>query len=557
MTRYWIDLIFIIILMGAAMTIGLAATTAGPGINPDGFVYISMAQNIEQGRGFVANFAEPFEPAPTKPVTLFAPGYSILTALLVGGGVSPVQAARLVSVFSFAGLTAATYWLTLTLAARPAALVAGLTTLLLMPLVRTASFALSEAAFMLFSILSLAGLLQYLKTAERSRRWLIFAAVLLGMATATRYLGILWLAAGGVTLFLAAAAHRNWKKAIIDSVLFGLVSLLFVLPWIIRNYLLVGYATGKDRQEGAHLAFSENLNLFIRALSGDLIPSVHLGVRGWLASVPLYGWLLFLLVVMVAGYALWRLLGGFYGLRRLAGPRAIKLNWSKIRLGSVVSGYAIFYLAMLLVFSVSTQFPAYDWPRYLAPVYPLLISIGVSIWFGLLVWVMGRPASSRLWPAMLLSALLWLLPYGLQTAGFIPAAAQGQNFTAIEWRQNPVIENLAVMVTASDELYSDQPYVVALSLGRPVRHLPETSQSHRLPELIDRPHTEGDGVQYVAVFKGALAQFDPYFAKRMTAADMAQLAAQRDDIQLVLNLPEGDIYRLGALPGNLANQPTQ
>lgn len=438
-----------------AMCIGFAATTSGPGVNSDAAVYISMGANIHRGLGFVTDITEANSPLSYRPVTTWPPAYSILIAGLMNFGLDAVEAARWSSILSFGVLGCAVYWLGHVVAGRAAGMLASLSTILLMPVARTATFALTEITFIAFSVLAIVGMVQFARSAEKTPLlWLVVSGVFTALTILTRYVGGIWLLVGLFIIFLVTI--KAWKRWLASSILFGTIALLPALPWFIRNARLTGQFSGMDRSVGYHPMLSENLRYFIGTYARDLIPPMHLGIRGIVQSVPFYGWLLLLAVGTGTIIWLWHV-----GVGRFLYNTAIRVQtdfkqWQEpFFLWTVVFIYAFGYAAVIFLLSNRSLFPAYDWPRYLTPTYPLILILWSTGWVALFkVISYGWPNWSRSL-AVALPTLLWLLPYGNQTVGFIQQAAKGQEYTSVEWQQSQVIHELAAIISPDDRIYSD------------------------------------------------------------------------------------------------------
>ncbi|MCB0214133.1 MAG: hypothetical protein KDJ52_32645, partial [Anaerolineae bacterium] len=284
-------------------------------------------------------------------------------------------------------------------------------------------------------------------------------------------------------------------------------------------------------------------------------PPMHLGIRGIVQSVPFYGWLLLLAVGTGTIIWLWHV-----GVGRFLYNTAIRVQtdfkqWQEpFFLWTVVFIYAFGYAAVIFLLSNRSLFPAYDWPRYLTPTYPLILILWSTGWVALFkVISYGWPNWSRSL-AVALPTLLWLLPYGNQTVGFIQQAAKGQEYTSVEWQQSQVIHELAAIISPDDRIYSDSPGVLSFRLAHPARYLPHTEAREEFVDLIYQTN-QLKGNQYVIIFTGPLENTDPYFNTRLTGVDIAIIAANRSDIQIVGEFEDGVIYQLGHPSGATMSSP--
>ena len=96
-----------------------------------------------------------------------------------------------------------------------------------------------DLAFALHVVVMVLALLRYRETARR--QWLILAALELGLALATKHVGLIVLAiACAGTLVLALRDGRGTSMALRGAVTLGAVSLLVPLPWYLRAWILTG-----------------------------------------------------------------------------------------------------------------------------------------------------------------------------------------------------------------------------------------------------------------------------------------------------------------------------
>ncbi len=549
----WIDVLICTLLLIAAITCGLSATISGPGISPDSVTYISMGANLFYGKGFDSNLSNPFDTSSLSPVTLWPPGYSLLIAGLMITGISAVEAAKWAVILCFGLLLGVMYWIAQSLAGRWVGLLSSLAILALMPVIHAATFALSELPFMLFTAGSAAGWMEYVRGKPGRRNlWLVFSAGTTALAILTRYVGLLWVAAGLLVILLDALTTYRLKpklsqirKMILSGGIFTLISLAPIFPWFIRNKILTSQFSGFDRLDSYHPSFSQNLSYIIGTLKSELVPSIHIGLRSLFGRPFLMlGFILVILLALLAGIFILR--------RRYFRPTTMSTRRGKpifatsqdLTAWSILGIYIGVYLIGMLVLASIMLFPPYDWPRTLVVIYPFLLVFAISPW-ALLVnqfWA-GAPSRSRKL-AIALPVLLLILPYGIQSAGFISAAAQGQEYSAPEWRLDPGMQLLAQLAKPGDTIYSDQPAAVSYVLNRPARYLPYTSQIDEFSQMLASQGKISGSSEYFILFKGALGQPDPYFRQRLSSSDFVKLSASINQLKLVSDTSDATIYRL-------------
>lgn len=563
----------------AAVAIGWSATAAGPGINADSVNYINAAANFLAGRGFVADFVSPYNELPYGPITFWPPGFSLLIAGVGALGMNAVEAARWVSLLALGGVVYCAYWLGRVLCSastnrdrsqleertsvhsplhhrideRLCGLLAAMATACLMPVVRLGTFALSEAPFMLFSMLALLAAIQFARHdgIYQERNWLLLCTLWVALAILTRYVGIIWLVAlAGVILWKGRAQATPWLRTAATIVASCALAAAPLLPWLYRNWRLTGHLTGMERTNKYHAEFMENLVFLTNVVVDDLIPPMHLGVRELAMDTPkallVVGALV--LLVLVGGGLIW--------LVRTHAPGALaKWRWDGIwRLLCTGKALAIqfcaLYVAWMLLVSTIMEFPPYDWPRAVAVIYPTLVAVLLSLFVAALHWVwqlrLLRPFGFLQMPILLVVVALCIAPHALRTCGFVQEAAKGQEFTAPAWRNNQALQEVARTVDAQNVLYSDRAPAAYLYLQRPVRYLPYREEAATFYQLLERKSAQlGDSV-FVLTFKGELGSNDPYRSSRISYAEMVELAAANSTVQLVADLPDGAIFQLSS-----------
>lgn len=215
MKKHSFALLVLIIISGAD---GIYSTRHGISMSMDSVWYVAYARSVQAGNGFTAPMTSWQSTELRTPITQWPPGYPAMLALTP----DPEGWSHLLSILSLVLSTLLTYALTYRLCrSAPAAFIAGLLFLML-PSVVGSVFALahSEAPFTVLSLLILHMLLFYRRGRDVSLWAAVGMALLIALATMTRYLGVafgllslqvmLWWAWGGALrrylhLIIAAA----------------------------------------------------------------------------------------------------------------------------------------------------------------------------------------------------------------------------------------------------------------------------------------------------------------------------------------------------------------
>lgn len=208
----------------------------GVGLHWDSAVFVSVAENLLAGRGFVDWRGEP--------LTLWPPLYPLLLAAGGLAGLDPRQFAGPLNA-AVLGLTvlAAGAWMRRRLRSRLLAAWGCLAAALSLPLAWAASQALTDAAFVLFAVLALVCADRFLDGGRRSS--LAFAAAFAALACLTRYNGVAAVAAIALALLLQRGA-APWEKER-RAAAFAIAALLPLGLWMARNALAAGRLTGHVR----------------------------------------------------------------------------------------------------------------------------------------------------------------------------------------------------------------------------------------------------------------------------------------------------------------------
>lgn len=208
----------------------------GAGLHWDSAVFVSVAENLLAGRGFVDWRGEP--------LTLWPPLYPLLLAAAGLAGLDPRQAAGPLNAAVLGlAILAAGAWLRRRLRSRLLAAWGCLAAALSLPLAWAASQALTDAAFVLLAVLSLACADRFLDGGRRSS--LALAAGFAALACLTHYNGVAAVAAIALALLLQRGA-APWEKER-RAAAFAIAALLPLGLWMARNALVPGRLTGHVR----------------------------------------------------------------------------------------------------------------------------------------------------------------------------------------------------------------------------------------------------------------------------------------------------------------------
>ncbi len=224
-------------------------TPVGTALSKDSLVYLSTAENVLQGDGLVRNTYALAGPA-YEPMTLWPPLYPIIVAGITWlAGLADTPVASAIAIFNFIALL-----LTLGLTYRISTLTATTTAAMfvtiavaLSPSIQVAhTYAWSEVVFIPLCLAAYLCLQDYLSgEARRPALSLALAVVLLGLATCTRYVGVVFFATTGLALLLYGRGQPidRLRTAALASAAY----LAILAPMFVRNLLASGALSGGDR----------------------------------------------------------------------------------------------------------------------------------------------------------------------------------------------------------------------------------------------------------------------------------------------------------------------
>jgi flagellar biosynthesis protein FliQ len=221
---------FMLILFGLGRV--SQATKAGMGLEGDAYWYATAAENLAQGRGFGRLNGR----GELVPTTHFPPFYPATMAGLQILGVDRLETARWINLVSFTALVfLAGAMLRRETRSNYAAYAAEAILVTSTVVFGATIWALSEP---LYLALGLAGLWVLSLYLEHQSWWTLLAsAVLIGLGSLTRYVGISLV---GTALLMLLLRRTSWRRRLVDIGLFLTLSLIPVILWWLRNVSLTG-----------------------------------------------------------------------------------------------------------------------------------------------------------------------------------------------------------------------------------------------------------------------------------------------------------------------------
>lgn len=233
----------------------------GVALHSDSVFYISVARSLLAGEGFMQVVWGPMGVwPPLYPLLLAAASLFIFDPHAVAGPLNAVIFGLIVLLVG--------HWLRQRLQSRWLALWACLATMLWFPLVREASWAMTEPLFILWATLLLVHLDKFLREGRDAS--LLWAAAFAALTCLTRYIGVALVAAAALLLISQPGAAPLQKARRIA--LHSFIALAPVGLWMARNYLLFGHITGKQAGVTYSISPTDFLDYVLRVLASWLHP---------------------------------------------------------------------------------------------------------------------------------------------------------------------------------------------------------------------------------------------------------------------------------------------
>ena len=411
--RHIISLQFFLALLGSCMAISvlvwISTSTYGVSLSPDSVGYVGVARNLVANRGLISyEGGAPFVVQPPLYPMILA-GIAALT------GMDPLLAARLVQTATAAALLLATGIVARTnLRSFPVLVyLTLLATIVAAPLVEIEIAALSEALFSVWLLLAVLCLDRYL--AGATLRWLIGAALMVALASITRYIGVA-LILGGILVILSQPV-RQFSIRLSFAAIFAAIAGTPLVLWLMRNYSIGGTVAG-TRVPSA-FTLTDNLGFLADTVGLWILPREAPSV---------------MIVVFATAFSL---VLGWLGARHLSKYHVSTLTPSSLLL--ITSSYLLFLV-------IASTIMAYDrvGSRLLAPIYiPLLLLLMRSVAWGM-TKMQTDPYGQFAVTGIMTGICIWLSIAAValwdSTQSRIANGAGGYNRTS--WQQDDVIDYL-------------------------------------------------------------------------------------------------------------------
>ncbi|NMB96297.1 MAG: hypothetical protein GYA02_06760 [Clostridiaceae bacterium] len=254
----------------------------GPAITHDSVAYMHAAESLLSGKGMQYFGYE-------SPFTQWPPLFPLLLAGLKSVGANLVYVSSYINAITYALIIMISgLWVLSSTGKRSFAIMTSLALLVSIPLYYVFKSMWSEPLFILFVLLFLISMGSHInKTNPKmpfqkisisrhsrqykgrlSKKYLVMASIFAALACLTRYVGITLIITGVFVLLLLQ--KKKIINRLLETILFGVISSIPILMWIIRNYVLTGTLMG-DRVP-SQKSLVENINLFFDTITLWIAP---------------------------------------------------------------------------------------------------------------------------------------------------------------------------------------------------------------------------------------------------------------------------------------------
>ena len=487
----------------------------GAGLATDGARYLSTAENLIHGKGFIEYLG--------VPLTQFPPLYSILLAII--GFVTRAD------VFVIAQyLNILTFGLTIWLAGRffrklfpdnvLYAYIGSGVFVTSVSLLRMASNILSDLLFLALTIVILIAAANFMEDPSRRNLWTL--GLLCAISPLLRYAGLTHILAASLIVLLA---HRKeWMKGIIRAGTFGLLTSLPTLLWVyFHNYLQTGILFGTrlppNPQGNLQTTTEKAVHWFVPYSVTDRIPE----------------WLIIVLLLLVL----------FTGNRVADWKR-----WGRQIVNSKFLPNLIFLFLYVNVLIFNVSYSEVRW-RFMDRIHiillPSLLAIGFVTFRELLPFYLRRFSTKTLQTAALIVFVLWLayplngIQETLRSAYYNGETSEYNIYNTRAQHESGIREFVeSLPFTSEDKIYSNYEPVAWFYARRTILKLPQGPVSPEPPDpdeaLKNYPDWPGeDGAGYVIWMKKL--GFKEYVLS-------PEQLTSKANFELLFFSKQGDVYRI-------------
>ena len=479
----------------------------GIGLLSDSVYYVSVARHIADGTGFVGYDGYNY--------ILQPPLYPFLLAIIkIISGIDPLISAGYFNALLFGLVIYLSGMCLLKLVKSfPLVIIGTVSILISFVFIQIFLLALSETLFILLVLLYLNALYKYKEKGSVSH--LIYLSISVALACLTRYVGIILILTGFLSILLWGSG--NSKKKFQHLFIYLSISIIPSGIWILRNFLTSGSFVGQ--RAASSYNFRENLLFFFNSVLRWYMP-IQIHLQQLILFVLILSILILITLVLIY--------------------RLEKMNLIINRIGPIVL-FAILYSAFIIISSTTT---AYDKiaNRLLSPVFvPVTLLLLVFIDY-IFLWLKKFPYQKLISFLFLIAIIYWLKYPLMESVYHIKEYSKhsGLVFGREIWKDNSIINylNNNNKLVSGYSFFSNVPEVVYLYAGRETKWSPAKT-FYNSPQLLDSTHSSKN--IWYGNSKICLVWFNNINRNFLYSLDDLKKSA---GMQKVFQSKEGDIFIL-------------
>jgi hypothetical protein len=435
-----INLVISILSIAGILLALISTSKYGAGMTLDSAMYISAAQKLLSGNGYLIYSG--------SPLIMFPPLFSTILAIIGLAGVNLLSGARFLNAVLFGLIIFISGQLFRTSLCSKKLIILGVASILLsVPLLGVSTMVCSEPLFILLVILFIICLLKFLS----EKRWhiLVLLSIIAALSCIQRYIGVT-LVFTGVVSIIFLLPKTSFSRKLRYGIVFCAVSITPLFIWIVRNYILAGTFFGS--RLSSDYSLSHNIYRTLDVVTTWFLPQ----------ETPFY----------------MRMIG--------ACLMALLIIGATLYFRSKRNGYTGIFILIYSFFLISTAtkvaFNMID-DRLLSPIYVFIVFL-ILIGAEDISNSLNRLSKKRLATNIIITlCAIWLAYPSFRVFRQISLrmvyGAGGYN--TVTWQESPLIERLKVQPLAG-AIYSNAPDAVYLFTGKKAKMIPSSTRRNGLPK---------------------------------------------------------------------------
>ncbi|MFC2066186.1 ArnT family glycosyltransferase [Chloroflexota bacterium] len=452
--------------------LGLLTISLGLIVSSDSVMYINVGENIYSGNGFVFGYGDDIVAFKHQPL------YPVLIAVGMYLGFTVEQAAGIIPSASLALLMFPLFFLGKFLSRTLTGYMACIICLLSAYLLKVATFAWTDMPYLFLSSVVIMFLAIYWRYNKISP--LIFAGLFAALTVLTKYAGIILIVIGAV--IIVVNNRHNFKRLVIQSVAYGLISGLPLALWLWTNQSL-GYTIGTNMRMGG---LSTTISLAINSLIFDIfsIPLRPVLERG----MPV---IIIVLVVLLTVLAV-------IFIKKETLLTYLRINFPIVTYIFIYAGVLALVTSSLWEGVVGGVMDA----RKVFVLFPFIIILIIST--SVFIYDRLKQTKMKLNVKRLLITcfIIFTLVQAYHAGAFINSSRSPGfgGFNSLVWENDPAIfwlrDNDRLMDAA---IYTDRKAPLLFQLKRSIKELP-ISDKMQIEKLFEELRNKGSGDAYICVY---------------------------------------------------------